>query len=95
MPDKVLISKLPLPESFEATYLEYSGILPLDIAGDGSMVQVCRSSDDKVRLRRRKCASTRSATSVTMRIRQSGSKNCPRLASLRGMKGMKRHARRG
>ncbi len=40
MPDAVLISKLPLPESFEATYLEYNGILPLDIAGDRLRVAV-------------------------------------------------------
>jgi general secretion pathway protein E len=40
MPESVLISKLPLPESFEATYLEYNGILPLDIAGDHLRVAV-------------------------------------------------------
>src|SRR5690348_1976022 len=35
-----LISKLPLPDSFEAQYLEYNGILPLEIAGDRLRVAV-------------------------------------------------------
>jgi general secretion pathway protein E len=35
-----LISKLPLPESFEAQYLEYNGILPLEIAEDQLKVAV-------------------------------------------------------
>src|SRR2546425_12833738 len=35
-----LVSKLPLPESFEAQYLEYNGILPLEIAGDQLRVAV-------------------------------------------------------
>jgi general secretion pathway protein E len=35
-----LISKLPLPESFEAGYLEFNGILPLEIAGDHLRVAV-------------------------------------------------------
>lgn len=40
MVDAPLISKLPLPESFEAGYLEYNGILPLEIAGDKLRVAV-------------------------------------------------------
>src|SRR3989475_2621600 len=40
MPDPALICKLPLPESFEATYLEYNGILPLEIIGDRLRVAV-------------------------------------------------------
>src|SRR3989449_770023 len=40
MPDTALICKLPLPESFEATYLEYNGILPLEIIGDRLRVAV-------------------------------------------------------
>src|SRR5712692_3152293 len=40
MADGVLISKLPLPESFEAGYLEYNGILPLEISGDRLRVAV-------------------------------------------------------
>ena len=35
-----LLSKLPLPESFEAGYLEYNGILPLEIVGDKLRVAV-------------------------------------------------------
>ncbi len=35
-----LISKLPLPESFEAQYLEYNGILPLEITEDQLKVAV-------------------------------------------------------
>src|SRR5439155_17954590 len=35
-----LVSKLPLPESFEAQYLEYNGILPLEITGDQLRVAV-------------------------------------------------------
>src|SRR5712664_1634329 len=35
-----LISKLPLPESFEAQYLEYNGILPMEIAEDRLKVAV-------------------------------------------------------
>lgn len=35
-----LISKLPLTESFEAGYLEYNGILPLEIVGDKLRVAV-------------------------------------------------------
>jgi general secretion pathway protein E len=35
-----LLSKLPLPESFEAQYLEYNGILPLEIAEDRLKVAV-------------------------------------------------------
>jgi general secretion pathway protein E len=40
MPDAALISKLPLPDSFEAGYLEYNGILPLEIAGERLRVAV-------------------------------------------------------
>src|SRR5690348_6697840 len=35
-----LVSKLPLPESFEAGYLEYNGILPLEILGNKLRVAV-------------------------------------------------------
>lgn len=35
-----LHSKLPLPESFEATYLEYNGVLPLEIVNDRLRVAV-------------------------------------------------------
>lgn len=35
-----LVSKLPLPESFEAAYLEYWGILPLEMAGERVRVAV-------------------------------------------------------
>jgi type II secretory ATPase GspE/PulE/Tfp pilus assembly ATPase PilB-like protein len=38
--DASLISKLPLVESFEAGYLEYNGILPLEINGDKLRVAV-------------------------------------------------------
>jgi type II secretory ATPase GspE/PulE/Tfp pilus assembly ATPase PilB-like protein len=38
--DTPLISKLPLPEAFEAGYLEYNGILPLEIVGDKLQVAV-------------------------------------------------------
>jgi len=38
--DAPLVSKLPLPESFEAGYLEYNGILPLEIAGDKLRVAI-------------------------------------------------------
>ena len=35
-----LVSKLPLAEAFEAGYLEFNGILPLEIAGDRLRVAV-------------------------------------------------------
>ena len=35
-----LVSKLPLHESFEAPYLEYWGILPLELGGDRVRVAV-------------------------------------------------------
>ena len=35
-----ITSRLPLPESFEAQYLEYNGILPLEIADDRLKVAV-------------------------------------------------------
>lgn len=38
--DPTLVSKLPLPESFEAGYLEYNGILPLEVAGEKLRVAV-------------------------------------------------------
>ncbi len=37
-----LVSKLPLHESFEATYLEYWGILPLEVGGERVRVAVAR-----------------------------------------------------
>lgn len=40
MVDVPLISKLPLPDAFEAGYLEYNGILPLEIAGKKLRVAV-------------------------------------------------------
>jgi general secretion pathway protein E len=40
MLDAPLLSKLPLPEAFEAGYLEYNGILPLEIVGDKLRVAV-------------------------------------------------------
>ncbi len=36
MPESALISKLPLPDSFEPGYLEHNGILPLEVA-DGRL----------------------------------------------------------
>ena len=35
-----LVSKLPLPDAFEAGYLEYNGILPLEVAGEKLRVAV-------------------------------------------------------
>jgi len=40
MVDVPLISKLPLPESFEAGYLDYNGILPLEIVDDKLRVAI-------------------------------------------------------
>lgn len=40
MSGDALISKLPLPEAFEAEYLEYNGILPLEVSGDRLRVAV-------------------------------------------------------
>jgi len=40
MVDAPLVSKLPLAESFEAGYLDYNGILPLEIVGDRLRVAV-------------------------------------------------------
>ncbi|HEX4562160.1 MAG TPA: GspE/PulE family protein, partial [Gemmatimonadales bacterium] len=40
MVDAPLISKLPLPESFEAGYLDYNGILPLEIVDDKLRVAI-------------------------------------------------------
>jgi general secretion pathway protein E len=37
---ELLVSRLPLPESFQAEYLEYNGILPLEITGDRLRVAV-------------------------------------------------------
>ena len=38
--ESTLVSKLPLTESFEAGYLEFNGILPLEVAGDRLRVAV-------------------------------------------------------
>lgn len=38
--DQPLVSKLPLPDAFEAGYLEYNGILPLEMAGERLRVAV-------------------------------------------------------
>jgi len=35
-----LLSKLPLPDSFESGYLEFNGILPLELADDHLRVAV-------------------------------------------------------
>src|ERR1051325_489076 len=38
--DTALVSKLPIPESFEADYLEYNRFLPLELSGDRVRVAV-------------------------------------------------------
>jgi len=48
MADVVLTTKLPLPEAFEATYLEFNGILPLEIADDHLRVAVAGEPDIEV-----------------------------------------------
>src|SRR5438034_6827915 len=37
---EVLVPKLPVPEAFEAEYLEYNRILPLEVTGDRLRVAV-------------------------------------------------------
>jgi type II secretory ATPase GspE/PulE/Tfp pilus assembly ATPase PilB-like protein len=38
--ETALVSKLPLPEAFQAGYLEFNGILPLEVSGDHLRVAV-------------------------------------------------------
>ncbi|MGH7606459.1 MAG: GspE/PulE family protein, partial [Gemmatimonadales bacterium] len=49
MTDTTLVSKLPLPQAFEdPSYLEFNGILPLEIAGDRLRVAVTGQPDVEV-----------------------------------------------